>query len=195
MRLGTNSILLGVGAAIALGCGGRALATGPRADGGNPEAGGGSVLATGPEAGGGNPDIRRAPPTCRATTSVNSTALASTARKALGSGSASRSTASAPRATRAASTRPATPMRIARRGSTAATTWDKGATCAVSAARVTPGREGPTRPARSERCASRSLPESPGAAGKIDLSGVDSSTKSCGVRASTVARARKSDPE
>ena len=39
MHLGTNSILLGVGAAIALGCGGRAVATGPEAGGGNPEAG------------------------------------------------------------------------------------------------------------------------------------------------------------
>jgi hypothetical protein len=39
MHLGTNSILLGVGAALALGCGGRAPTTGPEAGGGNPEAG------------------------------------------------------------------------------------------------------------------------------------------------------------
>jgi len=56
MRLGTSSILLGVGAAIALGCGGRALTTGPQADGGSPEAGGGSVFSTGPDAGGRNPE-------------------------------------------------------------------------------------------------------------------------------------------
>ena len=56
MHLGTDSILLSVGAALALGCGGSTLATGPQPDGGNPEAGGGSVFATGPEAGGGDPE-------------------------------------------------------------------------------------------------------------------------------------------
>jgi|HubBroStandDraft_5_1064220.scaffolds.fasta_scaffold75950_2 hypothetical protein len=51
MRLGTKSILL----AVALGCGSHAVATGPGADGGNPDAGNGGAVATGPGADTGNP--------------------------------------------------------------------------------------------------------------------------------------------
>lgn len=119
--------------------------------------------------------VRRARATYRATTTVSTTASAVGMAKR-GRGSARSSTASASRPTRhaersapttlrpAASISPATPTRIARRGSTVARRLAPGeerARCAVSAARVMPGLEGPTRPARSEGRASRSLPESP----------------------------------